>query len=208
MSEDIRRTVKDIEMGYPRVCAHRGFHSVIPENSLPAYGAAVALSAPEIEFDLWWTKDDQVVSIHDATLDRISDGHGHVYDYTLEELRKFDFGSKKGPSFAGLRIPMFEEILREFARRAVMNIHIKSLDNVNPIADESHLERVVALIRKYDCAEYVYFMSGNDEVLRQLKRIAPNIRRCTGAGDAHFQIVDRAISLGCDKVQLWEPDFD
>ena len=46
----------DAYLPYPRICAHRGFNSVAPENSMPAYGAAVALGAEEIEFDLWSTK--------------------------------------------------------------------------------------------------------------------------------------------------------
>ncbi|MBQ9117385.1 MAG: hypothetical protein IJY04_10205, partial [Clostridia bacterium] len=70
-------------MAYPRLCAHRGFNSVAPENSLPAFGAAVALGVQEIEFDLWETKDGEIVSIHDSSLDRVSDGTGYVWDYTL-----------------------------------------------------------------------------------------------------------------------------
>ena len=50
-------------MPYPRVCAHRGFNTVAPENSLPAFGAAVSSGAEEIEFDLWRTRDGEVVSM-------------------------------------------------------------------------------------------------------------------------------------------------
>ena len=57
-------------MSYPSLCAHRGFSSVAPENSMPAFGAAVALGAEEIEFDLWSTKDGVLVSCHDETLER------------------------------------------------------------------------------------------------------------------------------------------
>lgn len=63
-------------MPYPRVCAHRGFNSIAPENSMPAFGAAVAMGAEEIEFDIWSTKDGVLVSCHDATLERVSDGQG------------------------------------------------------------------------------------------------------------------------------------
>ena len=94
----------DKEMAYPRVCAHRGFSSVAPENSMAAFGAAVAMGADEIEFDLWYTKDGEIVSIHDAELDRVSDGTGYVYDYTYEELLQFDFGIKFGEEFKGLKI--------------------------------------------------------------------------------------------------------
>lgn len=82
-------------MPYPRLCAHRGFNTVAPENSLPAYGAAVALGAEEIEFDLWSTKDGVIVSCHDSTLDRVSDGTGVISDHTYEELLQLDFGADK-----------------------------------------------------------------------------------------------------------------
>lgn len=77
-------------MPYPRVCAHRGFNTIAPENSMPAFGAAVAMGADEIEFDLWYTKDGEIVSIHDSTLDRVSDGSGRVFEHTYEELLNFD----------------------------------------------------------------------------------------------------------------------
>ena len=76
----------DSIMPYPRVCAHRGFNTIAPENSLPAFGAAVAMGADEIEFDLWSTLDGEIVSIHDPTLSRVSDGEGYVYNKTYDEL--------------------------------------------------------------------------------------------------------------------------
>ena len=114
-------------MPYPRVCAHRGFNSVAPENSMPAFGAAVAMGAEEIEFDLWYTKDGELVSIHDATLDRVSDGTGKVYEHTYDELKTLDFGTKHGERFAGLRILKFEEILKKLACHVIMNVHIKTI---------------------------------------------------------------------------------
>ena len=54
-----------------------------PENSLPAFGAAVAMGAEEIEFDFWFTKDGEVVSIHDSPLDRASGGTGNIWSTPL-----------------------------------------------------------------------------------------------------------------------------
>ena len=82
-------------MKYPRICAHRGFSTIAPENSMPAFGAAVAMGAEEIEFDLWSTKDGVLVSCHDSTLDRVSDGHGKICDHTYAELLELDFGAKQ-----------------------------------------------------------------------------------------------------------------
>lgn len=194
-------------MSYPRVCAHRGFNTVAPENSMPAFGAAVAMGAEEIEFDLWPTADGVVVSCHDAKLDRVSDGTGLVYEKTYAELLQYDFGFKTAEEFRGMRILTFEEILKKLACHTVMNIHIKTVDNDHP-ADEKFLQSIIDLIEKYDCRKHVYFMSGNDFVLEQLSRLAPDIARCCGAGKAKWEIVDRAIKYGCTKVQLFKEYFN
>lgn len=186
---------------YPRLCAHRGFNSAAPENSMPAFGAAVALGAPEIEFDLWETKDGEIVSIHDKKLERVSDGTGYVWDHTIEELRRLDFGKGFDGVYEGLRILTFEEILKKFSSQVIMNVHIKSRNNVDPLS-ESYLKKIVSLIEIYDCAQYVYFMSGNDTVLKQLGELAPRLKRCVGGGDARDFVVERAIELGCEKVQF------
>lgn len=189
----------DDVMPYPRVCAHRGFKAVLPENSLSAFGAAVAMGAEEIEFDLWFTKDGEVVSIHDPTLERVSNGTGKVWTYTLDELRELDFGSKHGEAFAGMKIPTFEDILKKFACHCIMNIHLKTGGD-----KPEYLGKVVELIKKYDCEKYVYIMCGKDEVLERLQREFPEIQRCCGGGDGKWEIVDRAIKYGCKKLQFFK----
>ena len=185
-------------MPYPRVCAHRGFNTVAPENSLPAFGAAVAMGAEEIEFDVWFTKDGVPVSTHDSKLDRVSDGTGYIWEHTYEELLAFDFGIKAGEHFKGMRIPTVEDILKKFACHCIMNIHLKT-DGGSP----ELLCKVVDLIHKYDCEKYVYFVSGSNTLLERLEREFPHIKRCCGAGDGKWQIVDRAITFHCKKLQLY-----
>ena len=109
-------------MPYPRICAHRGFSTVAPENSMPAFGSAVALGAQEIEFDLWRTVDGEIVSCHDATLERVSNGEGKIYEKTYAELKELDFGYKFSESFRGLTIPTFEDILKQFAGKVIMQM--------------------------------------------------------------------------------------
>ncbi|MBQ3005023.1 MAG: hypothetical protein IJD88_03745 [Clostridia bacterium] len=192
---------------YPRVCAHRGFNTIAPENSMAAWGAAIALGAEEIEFDLWETKDGVIVSCHDATLDRVSNGEGKVYEHTYEELKQLDFGSKFDEKFKGIGIVTFEEILKKFACHVIMNIHVKTKDKTCEYNPDS-LKKIVALIDKYDCKEYVYFMCGNDNFLKVAQEIAPDICRCCGGGNAPWEIVDRAILYGCKKVQFFRDKFN
>lgn len=197
----------DDVMRYPRLCAHRGFNTVAPENSMPAFGAAVALGAEEIEFDLWSTKDGVLVSCHDSDLERVSDGSGKIYEYTYEELLQFDFGVKHGEKFRGLRIPTFEEILQKFAGRVIMNIHVKIWDMnfENPM-----IEEIVSLIRKYDCERHIYFMTVNDGIIKRVMEYAPDLKVCVGwnGNQDPMSIVDRAIALGAYKVQLFKPYFN
>ena len=187
-----------------RLCAHRGFSTVAPENSLPAFGSAVALGTTEIEFDLWWTKDGEIVSIHDATLDRVSNGKGKVFDHTYEELLKLDFGSKTGKHFAGLKILRFEEILAKLSCHTIMNIHMK---DVGAAWDEAHVKKVLRLIDAYDARAHVYFMSSCGPLQDQLARLAPDIPRCMGYAPKK-DIVDEAIKHKCQMVQLFKPYFD
>ena len=198
----------DDKMPYIRVCAHRGFNTVAPENSMPAFGAAVALGADEIEFDLWPSADGEVVSTHDARLERVSNGEGMVWTKTVGELKRLDFGSKFSEPFTGLRLPTFEEILREFSCRTVMNIHIKTSADPSFVLREEWLVRIVALVRQYDCEKHMYFMSGDDAVLGYLQKNAPDLPRCCGYGKNHAddQVV-RGLRYGCSKIQVFKDCF-
>lgn len=195
-------------MPYPRVCAHRGFSAVAPENSMPAFGAAIALGADEIEFDLWPTKDGEIVSCHDSTLERVSTGTGKIYEHTYDELMQYDFGIKFDKRFQGLSIVRFEEILQKFAAHTIMNIHVKPLsyDVLYPVET---MKKIVSLIRKYDCEKHVYFMLEPDAHIKQFKEYAPDIPVCVGhLNDRPWSIVERAIELNADKVQLFKPYFN
>ena len=197
----------DDRMPYPRICAHRGFNTIAPENSLPAFGAAVAMGAEEIEFDLWETADHEIVSLHDANLDRVSTGHGRIWEHTMPELLAYDFGVKTAPAYEGMKILRFEEILRKFSGQVVMNVHVKAKDDVNPLP-EAYLKKMIALIRRYDAERHCYFMSGNPAILAQLKALAPDIARCAGAdGDVHGDRVEKALAADWTKIQLFVPHF-
>ncbi len=202
LSESIS-SLPDRDIPFPRICAHRGYNKIAPENSLPAFRAALELGAAEIEFDLWFTKDGEVVSTHDPTLERVSNGTGRVWEYTLAELRELDFGIKRGESFRGLKIPTFEEILSELARRCVMNIHIKTAGE-----KPEYLGKIISLIKKYECEDYVYLMSGNDGIQERLMREFPDIARCQGGGECHMEIVEHAIRHGCKRLQFFKPYYN
>jgi len=205
----------DREMAYPRLCAHRGFSTIAPENSMPAFGAAVAMGAEEIELDLWPTADGEIVSCHDGTLDRVSTGSGKLSDRTLEELLTYDFGIKHGDRFVGMKIVQFEEVLEKLAGRCIMNIHIKSDEEgigsrattAAPYTEET-LGKIVDLIRRYDCAEHVYFMTPNRVILGILRDLAPEMHRVVGFSGNPKDMIPEALEYDCTGIQLFKPYFD
>ena len=194
----------DAEMPYPRICAHRGFNTIAPENSMPAWGAAIALGADEIEFDLWETADGVPVSIHDDTLDRVSNGHGKVREKTLAELEQLDFGGGK-EHFGGLKVVKFEDILRAFPRQAVMNIHIKAASSKEHFS-RAFVKKIADLLIEYDCADHAYFMT-TPNVIEAAREVAPWVPLCisSGAFSQKMFIVERALEYGCQKVQMFTP---
>ena len=193
---------------YPRVCAHRGMRNAAPENSLPAYGAAIALGVDEIELDVLPTKDGKLISMHDRELSHNSNGEGMEYDYTLEELLTLDFGSIHSPAYKGLKVLLFEDVLKKLGRSVIMNIHMKmwDLDIGEPVYEE-----IAALIRKYHCEHHVYVTSRSLKHLAAFHAIAPEITLCTcfncAKGDP-FDRIERAAAVGVKKLQFTHPRAD
>ena len=122
-----------------KIWAHRGSSGFAPENTIPAFEVAKALNVDGIELDVQMTKDGELVVIHDETIDRTSDGKGWVKDYTLEELRKFNFAKNK-PAFGFVTIPTLREVYELFQDTDyVINVELKTsiipYDGSNVMAD-------------------------------------------------------------------------
>ena len=198
----------DNDLAYPRVCAHRGFPAAMPENTMPSFGAAIALGADEIEMDVRFTRDGVPVINHDPVLERVSNGTGILEDYTFAELKELDFGFHAGEKFAGVRIASLEEVLSKFAAHAVFNIHLKGVGGDEfGIYPEDLMRQIVALLKKYDHDRHCYFM-GAYGVMDTALRVAPEINRCMGAYPEPMEIVERAIEYKCQKCQFFLPFFN
>lgn len=111
VQSDIRHSVtRSPTEQRPLVIAHRGHSLGAPEQTLAAYEAAARLGADMIEADIHRTVDGHLVMLHDATLDRTTDGHGPVAAHTLAEIRSLDAGSWFAAEFAGQRVPTLAEL--------------------------------------------------------------------------------------------------
>ena len=99
----------------PILLAHRGLVRHAPENTLPGFAAAIELGL-SIELDVYQTRDEHLVIIHDATVDRTTNGTGEVVNMTLAEIRKLDAGSWFDPRFTGEKVPTLEEVFQLHSR--------------------------------------------------------------------------------------------
>ncbi len=111
-------------MRLPWVIAHRGASAVAPENTMAAFRRAQAMGADCIETDLHLSRDGRLVIVHDATLERTTNGSGPVKNHTLAELRELDAGRWFGEDFAGERLPTIDELL-EFAGPADLSLYLE-----------------------------------------------------------------------------------
>jgi glycerophosphoryl diester phosphodiesterase len=101
----------DMPVGSVMAIAHRGASAYAPENTLAAFEHALRLGAQAVEFDVRLSADRVPVVLHDATLERTTNGRGPVGGLTLKELQRLDAGAWYGPAFAGQRIPTLAEAL-------------------------------------------------------------------------------------------------
>ncbi len=155
----------------PLVIAHRGSSADAPENTLAAFRLAVEQAADAIELDVDLTCDGQVVVMHDATIDRTTDGHGRVTDLTLAEIRRVDAGGWKSAAFNGERVPLLEEVFEAVGQRVLINVEIKGM---SPRGNGIEA-KVAGLIEKHDLIDRVIISSFNPFILRRAKRISPRL---------------------------------
>ena len=183
-----------------KFCAHRGVSALMPENTLPAFGASLALGADEIEFDVRLTKDNKLVVSHDHNLERISDGIGNISDYTLDEHKKLNIGEKHGWK---VTFCSAEEVFEQFANKITFNIHLKEHGE-----DGYLIRELLKLTEKYNAFDSVYF-AGSPSELEWMEKIAPNIRRVAIQlpGDK-IGIYEMAKKYNCSGVQFWLGMFD
>ena len=157
-----------------QVWGHRGADGwdvqYAPENTLPSFQKAIDMGADGIEFDVQLTKDGEIVICHDERIDRTSDGKGWLKDYTLKELKRFNF-SKPHPEYGFVEIPTLEELLALIkSTNLTLNIELKT----NMIYYDGLEEKTVQLVRKYDMDERVIYSSFNHYSLQKLKKLFPD----------------------------------
>lgn len=177
----------------PLVIAHRGASSYAPENTPAAFDLALRMGARDLELDVHASRDDQVVVIHDETVDRTTDGAGPVTGHALAALKALDAGAWFDPRFAGERIPTLAEVLERYRGRAHLHVEIKG-------HSPGLSARTVDLIRRHGMASDVTLTSFQQERLLEIRACAPELPTGWLVAEAGDETVVQARALGVTQL--------
>lgn len=179
-----------------RASAHRGDGEHFPENTLPAIRSAVAKRASQIEFDVKFSRDRELVILHDATLQRTSNGAGKPADFSLAELRRFDFGAWFAPAFAGTPIPTLREVVAAIPPGILLNVHLHADD----LSVAVPTARLIDQMGRFDDAVF----AATTEQAVEIRRHFPRARICNMSrqgGDTNAY-VENTIAMKAEFIQL------
>lgn len=147
------------------IVGHRGTESFAPENTLAAFERAIELGADVIELDVRDTADGFLVVIHDATVDRTTDGYGRVDEMTLAEIEALSIRSRQ-PCIPPQKVPTFKETLAFLKGRIPINVDVKS----------GQLEKVAAEVEEQDMLDQAYMLTKSLDSGYRFLAASPDIK--------------------------------
>ncbi len=184
----------------PMVIGHKGAAVVAPENTLASFAKALEAGAGGLECDIHATADGVPVIIHDASIDRTTDGAGKVAEMTLAQVKAVDarFGMD---AFAGARIPTLDELLDRVAGKALLALEYKAMDAVAPS---------IPILKRHGAAAWCTAWAFDARVLAELKRLMPELTRTQNVGrvESWESVLDTAADLGSIGVSLSQTQVD
>lgn len=155
----------------PWIIAHRGVPLESPENTLASFARAMNQGTDFIELDVHMSADNQLVVIHDDTLERTTNGSGLVSEFTLRELRSFDAGCWMSDAYCGEKIPLLSEVLAQTKGSIGVVIELKHGSERYP-----NIEHVlVNAIEQFQRKEDVIVICGESAPIKLINENYPDI---------------------------------
>ncbi len=186
----------------PLVIAHRGDSAHRPENTLASFASALEVGASMVELDVQLTGDGHVVVLHDASVDRTTDGRGDLRQMTLAEVRALSAGfhEKFGEAWTSERVPTLAEALALLQGRARVMIEIKK-ESVSDDEEGGIEARTIAEVRRQNLSDQVAFISFEHRALLRCRKLAPEVTRGHLFGRTPPQeVIPAARDAGCGIV--------
>lgn len=187
-----------------RIAAHRGGAALWPENSLLAFQSAIALGSDLLELDVHLTRDRTIAVIHDAALERTTDGTGPVASATAPDLRRLRLRGPDG-TLTAEHVPSFEEVLATAAAAtAPVGLLVEVKGPSTGVRYDGLEELILAALARAGLQARATIMAFNPDVIARLKSLAPRARTTflvsrgavERAGARPEQTVDWAAAAG------------
>ncbi|MBS1523802.1 MAG: glycerophosphodiester phosphodiesterase family protein [Bacteroidetes bacterium] len=147
------------------VICHRGDHVKYPENTLAAYAEAINNGADYVEIDLRTTKDSALVSMHDNTVNRMTNAKGLIKDMTLDEIEQLQVKSRDSLDKKVYRVPTFEEILKLCKDKIYIYIDFKN----------ASVPATYAMLKKYGMEKQVLVYINAIQQYIDWRHVAPDM---------------------------------
>ena len=192
-----------------KIWAHRGAAGYAPENTMEAYILAHQQGADGIELDVQLSKDGEIVVIHDEKVDRTSNGKGLVRDYTLRQLRGFNYNRTRPEHFqAG--ISTLEEVLLYIRDKTGMTVNIELKTGV--FFYPGIEKKTVELVRALGMEERVIYSSFNHYSIMKVRETAPKAEVGLLYSEGFIDVPGYAAKLGVNALHpswrcLQYPDY-
>ncbi len=171
-----------------RIRGHRGAAALAPENTLPSFERALDADVYAVEFDVRQAADELVV-LHDATLDRTTTGTGPVREHTYQEIRQLDAG--------GAYVPTLRETLAYFDR------HRARVDELRiEIKEAETTQGVYEAVQEYAVQDRTVFHSFQQDALTALNRIDPDAQTSYVVESLYDGVIDDVQALDCDILTV------
>jgi glycerophosphoryl diester phosphodiesterase len=155
----------------PLIVAHRGAMAYAPENTLAAFRKAIELGSDVLELDLRQTKDGIPVALHDASVNRTTNGKGNILNFDFQQLKELDAGSWFSSDFKNEKIPSLLEVMEILNDTLLLIIEFKGGNDTYPDIEEN----VVSIIRKNKIESQTILKAFDPNILKRLREIAPEI---------------------------------
>jgi len=164
---------------------------------MAAFRKAVALGATFIETDLQLSRDARFVAIHDATVNRTTNGQGAVHDMTLAELRKLDAGSWFGSEFGGERIPTLEEIF-EFSKKNDVVFYLE----IKPAGSWGGEHALIGALRESGEIPRAVVISFDPSIVMSLRKIEPTLMTGLLYDGQIENPLEKAVAIGARQLAV------
>jgi glycerophosphoryl diester phosphodiesterase len=154
----------------PPPIAHRGDSAQAPENTMPAFSKALSAGARRFEFDVRFTSSDVPVVMHDATVDRTTNGSGEVAALSLDQLRALDAGSWFGKAYRGAHVPTLYEALNLAKRHgATVMVELKT------VPTDAQMSQFLDRVRWLSMAPDITVTSFLEPAITAVRAAAPDL---------------------------------